>query len=116
MVDRYDAKAAVVVHKLRQVELTCGNDWRALLDQTVGGPEGFHEPLKRGIGLAARSTATEQEIADFVAGLLASRADLGRQPSYDRDWVLKAVRSFRDRDSRTDAEIANLKDQLIRRR
>lgn len=116
VITRYDTKAAAVVHKLRQVEHGCDGDWRALLDQTVGGPESFHEPLKRGLGLAARSTATEEQIADFMAGLLAGRADPGRQQSYDRHWVLKAVRSFRNRDCRTAAEIADLKDQLIRRR
>ena len=108
VVDRYDAKAAAIVHKLRQVELACGNDWRALLDQTVGGPEGFYEPLKRGLGLAARSSATEQEIVGFVDGLLAHRADRGRQASYGPNWVLKAIRKFRDADRRVDTEIATL--------
>ena len=75
VVDRYDVQATVVVHRLRQVELDCGGDWRKLLERTLGGPEGFHEPLKRGIGLAARSTAAEREVAGFVTALLASRAD-----------------------------------------
>ena len=115
MIDRYDAKAAAVVHKVRQAGIACGGDWRALLDQMVGGPEGFFEPFKRGLGLAARSPATEQEIVSFVAALLAARADRGRQAAYGSNWVLQAIRNFRANDRRTDAEIAALKDQLIRK-
>ncbi len=115
VVDRYDAKAAAIFYRLRQVELTCGKDWRALLDQTVGGPEGYFEPLTRGIGIAVRCSATDDDLTEFVRGLLARRADGGRQHSYSRGWVLRTARNFRSLDSRAAAEIADLKNRLIRR-
>ena len=62
-----------------------------------------------------RSGASDEEIANFVAGLLAVRADPGRQASYDRAWVLKAVASFRHRDRDTDIAILDLRGQLLRK-
>lgn len=112
--DRYDKGAEDIVRRVREAAANCG-DWRELLEQTLGGPEGFHEPLKRGIGLAAQSTATEQEIVDFVTALLAERADPGRMVSYGPRWVCKVVQSFRIRDQRTETEISNLKERLLRK-
>ena len=77
VVGRYDRKAGDIVRRVGRAEANCGGDWRALLDQTLGGETGFHEPLKRGIGRAARSTATEQEIVDFVVVLLAAARRTG---------------------------------------
>ena len=91
------------------------NDWRAQLEQTLGGPEGFFEPLKRGIGMAVRSGASTYEIFVFVDNLLDARADDRRRAHYDEQWLDTIIASFRDRDAVADSEIARLKNNLIRR-
>ena len=99
----------------RKPEVGYGDNWRAQLEATLGGPEGFHEPMKRGIGLALRVGADPDDIFDFVDILLDRRADAGRRAQYHEQWLRALIDSFRARDAAAAAEIANLKNQLLRR-
>ena len=135
-IDRFAARAATVMRELRyersqktdrrrrdiaaggdaRLRALSDNDWRAQLEQTLGGPEElFFEPLKRGIGMAVRSGASTYEIFVFVDNLLDARADDRQQRHYDEQWLDTIIASFRDRDAVADSEIAKLKNNLIRR-
>ena len=97
----------VVTARILRVSQEVGSDWRAFLEHTVGPETGFFEPLTKGLGVAARSDASEAEIVAYVGGLLAERAkdDPGRRSRYGPRWVTSTVARFRRVDQRTDDEI-----------
>jgi hypothetical protein len=74
-------------------------DWRGFLEETVGGPTSFFEPLSKGLGLAARSNDPDSAVIDFTLALIKRRADPSRVDQYDRQWVARSLKRFRDRDS-----------------
>ena len=76
------------------------------------GVNGFFEPLTQALGLAAR-TAAMSDIVGFVGGLLAERADPGRQLQYNAAWVRRTVERFRRMDAQSLAEIASLHARIF---
>jgi hypothetical protein len=83
--------------------ISCGQNWRRRLEATVGGPDGFFEPLTRGIGTAVRVGAKPEDIEVVTAALLAKRADAARQAGYGQRWVNRTVASFQHKDEARDA-------------
>ena len=73
--------------------------------------------MTKGLGVAARSDASEAEIVAYVGGLLAERAkdDPGRRSRYGPRWVTSTVARFRRVDQRTDDEIERLQQRLFNR-
>ncbi len=80
--ERYDAISAMIERKVNAAAAVCGDDWRRLLEATLGGPTGFFAPLSKALGVAARSADSDAEIAAAIGVLLAERADFGRQGRY----------------------------------
>ena len=54
----------------------------------------FFEPLTKALGLAARSSDSDDVIADFLLMLIAERGP-SRIDRYDRAWLLDRLRQFR---------------------
>jgi hypothetical protein len=96
-------KAPVVEGTVPCVAISCGQDWRRRLEATVGGPDGFFEPLKKGIGTAVRVGAKREQIEAAIAALLAARADAHRRQAYGPEWVNRAIASFQRHDAARDA-------------
>ena len=71
-IGRLDEMVRVVTARILRVSQEVGSDWRAFLEPTVGPETGFFEPLTKGLGVAARSDASEAEIVAYVGGLLAN--------------------------------------------
>jgi hypothetical protein len=90
-----------------------GDDWKAYLDNTVGGELSYFQPLTSGLGRAALSSATEDEIISFVTHLVADRADRDRLAHYDANWVRSTLRRFRAADRRAVANIERMRAQLF---
>ena len=86
-----------------RVAHSCGSDWRALLNATVGADEGFFVPLTRAIGIAVRAGASPDEIEATASTIIAMRADPDRRKHYGRSWVLRTIASFQRRDDATRA-------------
>jgi hypothetical protein len=93
-----------------------GCHWQSFLEANVGGPESFFKPLLSGLGLAARSSATTDEIVGFTLALIAARADPDRQRHYDREWILRTLTSFRSADVRGAAAVSQMRERLFARR
>jgi hypothetical protein len=98
-VPKHLGKAPVVEGTVPCSAISSGQDWRRRLEATVGGPDGFFEPLTRGIGLAVGVGAPSAEIEGAVAALLARRADAARQTAYSAEWVRRSISSFEERDA-----------------
>lgn len=111
-VERYEPAVVMIDHKLRTASMAAGDDWKAFLVQTLGGELSFFEPLSKGLGIAARSSASDPEIIAFTLALLAKRADAGRIAQYDAQWLARTLRSFREKDNsgrrRREAALAKL--------
>jgi putative DNA primase/helicase len=113
-IHRFDQIARLINAKIERTLADCGDDWRCLLAETVGGGRGtFLVPLTRGLGVAARSADDEKTIIEFVVSLLAERADKDRQAAYGRDWIARTVRRFRDCDHEGHLTIAQLRRELF---
>ena len=97
--DRFEQKLVAIERSIRTETLELGSDWRRFLDRTLGSELGYFEPLKRGLGLAVRQGATVDEAHQVVSDLLARRADPGRQQSYGREWIAKAMAKFSSQDA-----------------
>jgi hypothetical protein len=102
-VPKHLGKAPVVEGTVPCSAISCGQDWQRRLEATVGGPDGFFEPLKKGIGTAVRVGAKRDEIEAVVAVLLAARADAHRRQAYGPEWVNRAISSFHRNDVARDA-------------
>lgn len=112
-IHRYDQLECEIAEHMRNAGTHCGGDWRALMQATVGGPASFYTPLTQALGLAARSSENDAAIADYVATLLAERADPGRQGQYGTRWVLDTLRRFRKKDNAAGREIEALRGELF---
>ena len=99
--------------RVSRVARGCGGDWRKLLTETLGGPTSFFEPLTQALGLAARSSASQAEIVFFVEGMLAERADRGRQRQYGQRWVLSTLKRFRRRDRQLAGDVVRLHAEIF---
>ena len=82
--DRYAVKVADIERRLQSVVACTGLDWRSFLSRTLGGELSFHEPLKMGLGRAARSGETDEAIIAFTWLLLAKCADPARRAPIQR--------------------------------
>jgi hypothetical protein len=100
-VDRFAPKVAAIEARVARIARACGSNWRKLLDDTLGGDEGFFVPLTRAVGVAVRAGAAPAEIQEVVAALLARRADAGRRAQYGPSWIDGTIRSFERRDAVT---------------
>ena len=58
--DRYAVKVAEIERRLQSVVASTGVDWRCFMRSTLGGELSFHEPLKMGLGRAARSGKSDE--------------------------------------------------------
>ncbi len=99
--DRYAVKVAEIERQLQSVVACTGLDWRSFLRRTLGGELSFHEPLKMGLGRAARSSETDEAIIAFTLALLAKRADPARRAQYNAAWIGRTLKSFRAKDGLT---------------
>ena len=88
-------------------------DWRAVMTLCVGGPDGFYEPLTRGLGIASQSGEPDHLIIGFVFGLLEERADPARRAQYGPEWVSAALRGFRRRDVERSHRIEAVRSRLF---
>jgi Family of unknown function (DUF5906) len=61
----------------------------------------FFEPLTKALGLAARSSDSDDTIVDFLLMLIAERGP-SRIDRYDRTWLLDTLRRFREKDEDDD--------------
>jgi hypothetical protein len=96
-------KAPVVEGTVSCSAVSFGRDWWMQLEATVGGPDGFFEPLKKAIGTAVRLGARPEDIRAVIAALLARRADAHRLQAYGPEWVNRAIASFHRNDAARDA-------------
>ena len=91
--------------RLARAQKEAHGSWRALAQATVGrrGDEigdianTFNVPLTKTLGLAARSHDTDETITDTLLALGAERGP-ARVDRYNREWMLDALRSFREKD------------------
>ena len=116
--DRFEQRLVAIERSIRTATLELGSDWRRFLDRTLGSELGYFEPLKRGLGLAVRQGATVDEAHQVVSDLLARRADPGRQQSYGREWIAKAMAKFSSQDAQraaADRAVATEVDQRFYR-
>ena len=117
--DRYASQTADIRVRVRSAEQraragSIETGWKEFLKQTVGGPGSFFLPLSRGLGLAARSPASREEIIAFVRALMAEYAayDPGRRARYNDAWVASTVDSFRRSDQHIEDRIKRLRARL----
>jgi hypothetical protein len=111
---RFDEAVRLVNTKVERALADCGDDWRSLMDRTVGGgPGACFVPITRGLGVAARSADDEATIVNFVVTLVAERADKDRRQAYGSDWIVRTLRRFRDRDQEGHLAIVQLRKQLF---
>ena len=90
-----------------------GPDWRGFLRSTLGGELSFHEPLKMGLGRAARSGETDEAIIAFTVALLAKRADQARRAQYNAAWIGRTLKSFRAKDGHTRSRLEAARASLF---
>ena len=90
------------------------NDWREILLANVAGPNGFYQPLIRGLGAAAQSGETDKAIIDFVVSLLEEKADQGRKNHYSPAWIAAGLKDFRRRDTERSQRIDALRSRILR--
>lgn len=116
-VGQFDEAVQLVTARLYRVSQEVGSDWRGFLDQTIGQHTGFFEPLSKGLGVASRTDATEEEIVAYVAALLAERAadDPGRRARYGERWVRSTVKRFRKADEKVAVQTEQVQARLFKR-
>jgi hypothetical protein len=112
-IDRFAPTLAKIEAKLDRAMREHSDNWFSLIDATIGGDEGFHLPLTRGIGVAVRAGAEASEIQAAVAALLAARADDGRRKQYGHAWVQQAIASFSRRDGATRTAATRALSQIL---
>ena len=112
-VHRHDGQRRQIESKMQQAKAACGEDWRRLLDRTLGGPTSFYVPLSQALGVAARSGDSDEEIGRFVADLLEESADHRRRQQYGRHWVLASLHRFRRHDSQQSTLATKLRTDLL---
>jgi hypothetical protein len=109
-VDRYAAAASEAERKIRIVEHVCCDDWRQLLETTLGRRGlSFFMPLTRALSRAARTFESEAAIIGWIQDIVARRADLPRQRQYGPQWCAATLRNFRQRDRIVMGDIATLR-------
>lgn len=111
--NRYDTISATIERKVNAAATASGDNWRKLLEATLGGPNSFFEPLSKALGLAAHSADSEADIVAFTSQLLAQRADLGRQSQYNHQWITSTLRRFRSKDVKTAQAIEFYRSKLF---
>ena len=111
--DRYAVKVAEIERRLQSVVACTGLDWRSFLRSTLGGELSFHEPLKMGLGRAARSGETDEAIIAFTLALLAKRADPARRAQYNAAWIGRTLKSFRAKDGHTRSRLEAARASLF---
>ena len=114
-VDPYAVKVAEIERRLQSVVACTGLDWRSFLRSTLGGELSFHEPLKMGLGRAARSGETDDAIIAFTLALLAKRADPARRAQYNAAWIGRTLKSFRAKDDHTRSRLEAAGASLFRK-
>ena len=116
VVDRFAVGLAKIEAKIEQAVRACRRDWRALMDETIGGEESFFIPLTRSIGFAVRAGATAAEIETTVTTLITLRADADRRAQYDRSWIARTIASFQNRDDVLRADHKRTLSQIFNKR
>src|SRR4051812_48877819 len=111
--DRYAVKLAEIERRLQSVVACTGLDWRSFLSSTLGGELSFFEPLKMGLGRAARSGESDEAIIAFTVALLAKRAAPARRAQYNAAWVGRTLKSFRAKDERTRSRLEAARGSLF---
>jgi hypothetical protein len=102
-IDQFAARAMAIEERIEAAVRLRGSNWQRLMEDTVGGPEGYFAPLTRSIGVAVRAGASHAEIDALVGYLLTERADPCRQAQYSRAWIQRTMASFQRRDDATRA-------------
>jgi hypothetical protein len=102
-VERFTPRYEAIKTKVEAAAVLHRGNWRKLALATVGGPEGFFEPLTRAIGTAVRVGAPSSDIHDFLNKLVSNRADTARRNQYGFVWREAAIARFRKFDVAADA-------------
>ena len=94
------------------IKASSGSDWRRLALQTVGGANGYREPIMSVIGVAVRCGADASTVVDF---LLKLQIKLGVDGRYKSAWLRQAFTEFEARSAREEARAEAAFAELRRR-
>ena len=71
-----------------------GDDWEGIIDNEMGGIDGFHKPIERAVGNAVRLGIDETIVTEYILAALQSCTDRSRVMRYDAHYLRAAYRSF----------------------